>query len=305
MSPTMSRTVAEARPPDPEPPDPDPGRRRHELRSASRLYTAVARGSFRRYATYRAATWAGTFTNTVFGFFIAYTYRALWEIRPHLGGYDLSAALTYVWLGQALLMPVAAMGGGVQDDLEARIVSGDIAVDLYRPVDQQGWWLASDLGRAAYHLLSRGVLPLLVGGLCFHLRMPSGGLAEEVLTWSCFLLSLLLGITVSFMIRYMTALTGFWLLDPRGMRQVALVLGMFCSGFLLPLTLFPSGLATLFQRLPWAGMVQIPEDVFLQRRTGGSLLSGLALQLAWVLVLVLAGRLVQRAAAAKVVVQGG
>ncbi|QMU80066.1 ABC transporter permease [Streptacidiphilus sp. PB12-B1b] len=270
-----------------------------------RLYAAVARGSFRRYATYRAATWAGVFTNTVFGFFIAYTYRALWEIRPHLGGYDLGAALTYVWLGQSLMVPVAAMGGGIQDDLEARITSGDIAVDLYRPVDQQGWWLAADLGRAGYHLLSRGVLPLAVGALFFRLRMPAGGAAEAALTWAGFLASLVLAVVVSFALRYMASLTGFWLLDARGVRQVTAVLGMFFSGFLLPLTLLPPALGAVAQHLPWAGMVQIPEDVFLQRRTGGALLSGLALQLLWALVLLGAGRLVQRAAAAKVVVQGG
>ena len=269
------------------------------------LYAAVGRGSFRRYATYRAATWSGAFTNTVFGFFIAYTYRALWEVRPHLGGYDLSAALTYVWLGQALLMPVAAMGGGIQDDLEARISNGDIAVDLYRPVDQQAWWLAGDLGRAGYHLLSRGLMPLLVGGLFFRLRMPAGGFAEAALTWCCFLVSVMFAVTVSFALRYMASLTGFWLLDARGVRQITLVLGMFFSGFLLPLTLFPSALAQVAQHLPWAGMVQIPEDVFLQRRTGSALLAGLGLQLGWIVVLLGAGQLVQRAAAAKVVVQGG
>ena len=269
------------------------------------LYAAVARGSFRRYATYLSATWAGAFTNTVFGFFIAYTYRALWEIRPHLGGYDLSGALTYVWLGQALLMPVAAMGGGFQDDLEARITNGDIAVDLYRPVDQQSWWLASDLGRAGYHLLSRGMLPMLVGCLCFRLRLPSGGFAEAALTWCCFLLSVLLAVTVSFSLRYMASLTGFWLLDARGVRQITLVLGMFCSGFLLPLTLFPPALARIAQHLPWAGMVQIPADVFLQQRTGSALATGLGMQFGWAVLLLGAGRLVQRAASAKVVVQGG
>ena len=269
------------------------------------LYAAVARGSFRRYATYLSATWAGAFTNTVFGFFIAYTYRALWEIRPHLGGYDLSSAVTYVWLGQALLMPVAAMGGGIENDLEARISNGDIAVDLYRPVDQQGWWLAGDLGRAGYHLLSRGVLPMLVGGLFFRLRMPAGGFAEAALTWCCFLLSVLLAVTVSFALRYMASLTSFWLLDARGVRQITLVLGMFCSGLLLPLTLFPPTLAGIAERLPWAGMMQIPADVFLQQRTGSALASGLGLQLCWAVLLLGAGRLVQRAAAAKVVVQGG
>ena len=44
-----------------------------------RLYAVVAVGGFRRYATYRVATAAGVFTNTVFGFIMAYTYTALWD----------------------------------------------------------------------------------------------------------------------------------------------------------------------------------------------------------------------------------
>ena len=39
------------------------------------LYGAVAAGGFRRYATYRVATAAGVFTNTVFGLILAYTYH--------------------------------------------------------------------------------------------------------------------------------------------------------------------------------------------------------------------------------------
>ena len=68
---------------------------------------------FRRYATYRAATIAGAFTNTVFGVIIAYTYIALWDVRPSLGGYDIDQAVTYAWVAQALIAPVAIFGGFV------------------------------------------------------------------------------------------------------------------------------------------------------------------------------------------------
>ncbi|MEY9965811.1 ABC-2 type transport system permease protein [Streptacidiphilus sp. MAP12-16] len=284
---------------------PERSRPRVQLLPSGRLYASVARGSFRRYATYRAATWAGVITNTVFGFFIAYTYQALWRVRPHLGGYDASAALTYVWLGQALLMPVAAEGGGVQDDLEARITSGDIAVDLYRPVDLQVWWLANDLGRACYHLLARGVAPMVVGSIAFALRMPGGGALDATLTWAGFLVSVLLAVVVSFALRYLASLTSFWLLDARGVRQITVVLGMFFSGFLLPLALFPAGIAAVAEHLPWAAMIQIPLDVFLQRRTGLGLLAALGVQSGWAAALLGAGRLMQRAAMRKVVVQGG
>ncbi|CAM5733402.1 hypothetical protein SALBM311S_02986 [Streptomyces alboniger] len=42
----------------------------------------------------RAATAAGVFTNTVFGLILVYTYLALWDERPHLGGYDQAQAVT-------------------------------------------------------------------------------------------------------------------------------------------------------------------------------------------------------------------
>ncbi|MBI0384825.1 ABC-2 family transporter protein, partial [Streptomyces albiflaviniger] len=170
-----------------------------------RLYAAVAVSGFKRYATYRVATVAGVFTNTVFGFILAYTYTALWDERPHLGGYDLAQALTFVWLGQALLAAVALMGGGFQEELQDRIRSGDIAVDLYRPVDLQLWWLATELGRALFQLLGRGVVPMAVGALVFELRLPA-----SPLTWLWFLLAVALAVCVGFAVRYLVSLASFW-----------------------------------------------------------------------------------------------
>ena len=56
-------------------------------------------------------------------------------------------------------MTVALWGGGTTDDLAERIRTGDVAVDLYRPVGLFGWYLAGDLGRATYHCVTRGVGP--------------------------------------------------------------------------------------------------------------------------------------------------
>ena len=264
------------------------------------LYLAVARGSFRRYSTYRAATLAGAFTNTVFGFILAYTFLALWQARPGLGGYDTSTAVTYIWVSQALLVTVAVWGGGFQDDVQERFRTGDIAVDLYRPVDFQTWWLAGDLGRAGFHLLARGAVPLIAGALAFHLRLP-----HDPAVWAEFLLSVLLAVVVSFGLRYLVSLTGFWLHDSEGVRAVMLVVSMFFSGMLLPIALFPGGLGEVAPLLPWASLVQIPTDVFLQRRTGTGLLGALGFQAGWAVALLAAGRVVQLLATRRVVVQGG
>src|SRR6476659_10697776 len=155
------------------------------------LYVAVAARGFRRYSTYRAATLSGIFTNSVFGIIYSYAYLALWAQRPHAGGYDAVDAVTYVWIGQALLMTVALWGGGTTDELADRIRSGDVAIDLYRPVSLLGWYLAGDLGRAAYHLLTRGVAPTVVGALLFDLRFP-----DHPATYLAFLVSVVAGAVV-------------------------------------------------------------------------------------------------------------
>ncbi|MEU1304567.1 ABC-2 family transporter protein [Streptomyces shenzhenensis] len=264
---------------------------------AGRLYAAVAAGGFRRYATYRVATAAGVFTNTVFGLILVYTYLALWEERPHLGGYDQAQAVTYVWLGQALLSTLAIGGGGVEDELMERIRTGDIAIDLYRPSDLQLWWLSADLGRALFQLLGRGMVPFGFGALFFPVALPA-----DVITWAAFLGAVLLAMLVGFGIRFLVALSAFWLLDGTGVSQMAWLAGFFCSGMLLPLNVFPGTLGEVVRALPWSSLLQAPADVLLGQADP---LGTYAFQGAWALALLAAGRLVQSAAARRVVVQGG
>ncbi|MEV5321135.1 ABC-2 family transporter protein [Streptomyces sp. NPDC052687] len=264
---------------------------------AGRLYGAVAAGAFRRYATYRAATAAGVFANTVFGLILVYTYLALWDERPRLGGYDQAQAVTYVWLGQALLAAAAIGGGGFEDELMERIRTGDVAIDLYRPADLQLWWLASDLGRAGFQLLGRGVVPFAFGAVFFEVALPS-----EPLRWAAFLVAVVLGVVVGFGIRYLVALSAFWLIDGTGVVQMSWLAGFFCSGMLLPLNVFPGELGEVVRALPWSSLLQAPADVLLGTADP---LPTFAFQAAWAVALLALGRLVQSAATRRVVVQGG
>ncbi|NYD41779.1 ABC transporter permease [Nocardioides panaciterrulae] len=266
------------------------------------LHVAIATRAFRRYSTYRAATLAGIFTNSVFGVIYSYAYLALWDQRPHAGGYDAGDAVTYVWIGQALLMTVAVWGGGTTDDLAERIRNGDVAVDLYRPVGLLGWYLAGDLGRAAYHLLTRGLAPTVIGWLVFHdlFRWPGSPVAAAGA-----MASIALAVVVSFAMRFLFASTSFWLLDAQGARLLGGVLALFFSGMMLPLVIFPGALRTVALALPWASYLQTPADIWLGQRAGWGLVTGLGLQLLWALVLLGCCQLVLAAATRKVVVQGG
>ena len=237
------------------------------------------------------------FTNTVFGLILVYTYLALWDEKPHLGGYDQAQAITYVWLGQALFATLAISGGGVEEKLMERIRTGDVAIDLYRPVDLQLWWLSADLGRALFQLLGRGVLPFVVGALMYDVALPA-----DVTTWFALLIAVVLAALVGFGLRFLVALSAFWLLDGTGVTQMAWIVGMFCSGMVLPLNVFPGALGEVVRSLPWSALLQAPADVLLGR---ADVWGTFAFQGAWAVALLGLGRLLQSVATRRVVVQGG
>ena len=264
------------------------------------MYAALAVRGFRRYATYRAATLAGAFTNTVFGVVIAYTYIALWEVRPSLGGYDIDQAVTFAWIAQALIAPVAIFGGFVVDELVERIRTGAAAIDLHRPVSLLGLRLAEDLGRGAYHLLARGVIPTVVGALLFDLVWP-----DRITTWVLAALSILMAIVVSFGLRYLLGLLAYWIIDIQGPHWIVILSQLFFSGMMLPLVVFPDWLRLIADLLPFRCLIQIPIDVFLSDSTGTNAAPLLGVQLLWIVILLSAGAALTRIAVRKVVVQGG
>lgn len=261
------------------------------------VFYAVARAEFRRYATYRAATLAGIFTNTVWGFIKAYIFLAVWRAQGTIGGYDSADAVTFVFLGQALLAPLAMFGFGIT--LPERIRTGDVVIDLLRPFDFQLWWLAADLGRAGFQLIGR-IFPFVAGALVLEVHTPG-----TVAGWLLFALALVLALVVSFALRYLVSLAVWWVLDARGLETVTTFLMLFLSGLVVPLVILPGPLGEIVQRLPWAAVLQVPADVFLGRYRGSEVIGALAFQLVWALVILAAGRLLMLVVRRGLVAQGG
>ncbi len=259
-------------------------------------YLALARAGFRRWSSYRAATVAGVLTNTAFGFLrVAILFAAL-RAGGAIGGYTPEQAATYTWLTQALIMTIA-MWNWV--DLATRIQTGDIITDLQRPIDLQGAYLAEDLGRAGYQLLARAA-PVPDRRAVLHARVPR--VARAMVR-----------------VRGEPGARGRRQLRDAVHREPVRVLGARLAriahavervhdgrvGLRDTDRVLPHVGAKLFILLPWASMIQIPIDVFMGRRTGAGLGSGLALQLGWAIVLLAAGRLLLANASRRVVVQGG
>jgi ABC-2 type transport system permease protein len=268
---------------------------RDEVRSLA----ALARAGFHRFATYRMATITGAFTNSVFGLARAAILGSAitTSATGSVAGYTAAQVVTYAWIGQALIAPVHVFQW---NELALRVRTGEIATDLTRPVDLQLSWLATDLGRAGYSLIPRGLPPVLVGALTFGLVLPPG-----VLPYALGAISTLLAVVISFGCRFAVNLAAFWLVEIRGVVVGYVAVSTLLCGLLVPVSWFPPWLHRVAQATPFPSMLQGPLDVLTGRATGTQALAVLGVQVVWLVVVLGLGRVLLRLATRTLVVQGG
>ncbi len=283
--------------PDARVPTISPGR---PVGGATATFGALMRSGFRRYATYRQATVAGSFTNIVFGFLRCYVLLAVADAAAdgNAAGYDATQLATYVWVGQGLLSVVALWGW---NELADRIRSGDVAADLLRPVPPVTAYLAADLGRAGHGMLTRFVPPVVAGAIFFPLYAP-----DRWFTVPLFALSVTLAVVVSFACRFLVNAAAYWLHDARGPIMLWTLSAGVLAGLYFPLRLLPDALAVaLWVATPFPSILQTPLDVLVERDAPALQTGLVALQAAWAGVLLGLCALVQRRAERKLVVHGG
>lgn len=263
-----------------------------------RTAAALVAAGFRRWATYRQAALAGAFTNTVFGVVkVSVLLGVAAAAGGSVAGYDRLELSTYTWLSQGLIGVVHVFAWY---EVAERVRTGDIAIDLARPLDLQVAWLLQDLGRAAYATGVRFVVPLAVGALFFGLRVP-----RSAWTIPLFILSTVLAVVVSFGCRLLVNLCAFWLLDVRGLVTFYVLTSTLLMGMLLPVPLFPTWLRVLAYATPFPAIVQAPVDVATERLSGFAALGLVASQLGWAVLVLVLGRVVLARATRRLVVQGG
>jgi ABC-2 type transport system permease protein len=185
-------------------------------------------------------------------------------------------------------------------DLMNAVYRGEIATDLLRPMSLFGFWFAQDVGRALAALLLRGVTILLISSLIFHIKIPS-----SFTQFLALLISLVLALTISFALRFITNLSAFWSPDARGFARFASVIGMFASGFLMPLRYFPDWVQNILNFTPFPHIMNTIIEVYVGSYSGSRLLEALLVQAAWSAVLVILAQVILARASKRLVILGG
>lgn len=250
---------------------------------------------------YRTAAVAGIATQFVWGSMEILVFNAFYGTNADAFPMTFSATASYIWLQQAFLM--LFMAWVMENELFDMIISGDIAYTLCRPVHLYSMWFA----RTTAVRLSKACLrcfPVLI--ITAFIPAPFGlSLPPDAETALWFLLTMILGILVTVSLCMVVYMLSFFTVSPMGLRMVFLSVYELLSGAVVPLPFFPDGFKEIVELLPFAAAQNIPFRIYGGDIVGTEIYKAVASQLFWIVVLVLTGRLLCRAAMKKTVIQGG
>jgi ABC-2 type transport system permease protein len=90
-----------------------------------------------------------------------------------------------------------------------------------------------------------------------------------------------------------------------GVRMVAISVMEFFAGAVIPLPFLPNQIRRIFELLPFAAMQNVPLRIYSGDIAGRGIYISVALQVFWLIVLIIIGKMLTRKALKKVIVQGG
>ena len=252
---------------------------------------------------YRAATLAAVSIGVFWALIELTVFTVFYKYADNRAAAPLSFSqiLAYVWLGQALhgLLPY-----NIDGEIMAKIVNGDIGVELCRPLDLYFHWFAKTAAGRLGGFWWRGIITLAIA--C---AMPGAGMRLSPPASAAGFLVFLLSVVTMFLLSNAFAMlvtsirvSITWGEGPTSLMM--LICGVM-SGSYLPLPLWPDFMQPFLYLQPFAGQLDLPVRLYCGAILPGSAAPVFALQLGWTLIFIVAGRIVMRGKLSKIIIQGG
>jgi len=250
---------------------------------------------------YRSAALAGVVTQFVWGTMEILMFRAFYEADASAFPMTLEATCSYVWMQQAFLS--LFMAWMMENEIFDSIVNGNISYELCRPVNIYNMWFARSMANRFSKALLRCVPVLFVSSL---IRAPYGLMAPANLgAFFLFLVALVLGTLVTIAFCMLVYISCFFTVSSMGVRMVAVSVVEFFQGGVIPIPFFPEKMRMIMELTPFAAMQNVSLRIYSGDLAGKEMEKAVFLQFFWLVVLITAGKGLNRLAMKKVIVQGG
>jgi len=217
--------------------------------------------------------------------------------QASIQGMNFQDTFVYVSLATALNV---LMRTWTEWYVSSQILSGDIVMYLFKPIEHMHWTFFESLGGVIGNFITITLPSLIVIFLVFGAKIAVG------FNLVIFVPALFLSWVLNFLFDYTIGLTCFWTMSIWGISATKDALIVFLSGALIPLPFYPEQLRQLLYWLPFAWMYHFPLSVINAKSPDWLYwLKGLGVQIFWVAFMYLLVRAYRSVATKKLTVNGG
>lgn len=254
---------------------------------------------------YRIAGLAGASTSIfwvlieITVYIIFYTYASSKESGV-IGALTLKQVISYAWLTQVLFLmqPMS-----IDSEILNKITTGDVGIEMCRPLDLYFHWFSKTAASRLTPLIWRGSIVLIFGMLMpasYKLSMPA-----SFLGFLCMLISILSALLLCTSYAMLTCAVRLNITWGDGPTYIMMLIGGVLSGTYLPLQLWPRFMQGFLLVQPFAGYLDIPLRFYIGTMLPKDALFAILIQLIWVTIFIIAGRILMTNRLKTIIVQGG
>jgi ABC-2 type transport system permease protein len=265
-----------------------------------RVYYEIIKNSFQAQTIYRMNTIIRFFSSLMFIFIQVSIWRALYSNKAVVLAQSLTVSLdemiTYVIISTVISVFIYSIA---IPKMGQRVQTGDIAMDLIKPISLRASIFSETLGHNTFRILFE-LTPLLVFSyFVFGFSRPQWGFLL------LFIVSLLGAAILFFLITYIIGMLAFWYIKIRHFERMLYDSLRLLSGSFIPLWFFPGILSDISILLPFSLVYFLPISIYLQKVSASEALVIIAKQWVWIGILFALQKVVWTKAVTKIEIQGG
>lgn len=267
-----------------------------------KIFGAFLKTEQRSAGLYRA----DFFIKVLYSLIAMYGVRSLWlslyAQDPTIVGRPLPSMITYAMLAIALdiIFYPSALSTAPQNYIAQQVRTGRIDTDLLRPMDLQNQLLFRNCGAALFGAIWFVLPAWLLGVLFLDMELP-----PSLLYGVAFLVSAIFSFVILFSLNFMLGLVCFVTTNIRQINMAYSGILTVLSGKLIPNWLYPEWMQVLINVLPFRCIFETPLNFYTGAVSSMEIVYHLLLQIVWMVVLFLLGKVQWLGVQKRLTVQGG
>ena len=265
-----------------------------------RTFSSIFKMNLKQQFQYRTAALSGTITQLFFGFMQISLFTAF--LSTGKSDFTIPQMATYIWLQQAFYT-LYKYWDCCKFEISEKIVNGDIAYQLIRPMKVYNFWYQSVFSKSVGQMLIRAIPLVLIV-----VWLPAGYglmLPASIENFGLFLISAVIGAFLIASINVTSYIIVLYTLSPTGVFSFMVAVASFLAGQYVPIPMLPKAVANVLNFFPFRYVSDLPFRIYVGNINGTQALIQIAIQICWLAAIVIIGKLVMHRKLNKLVVQGG